>query len=82
MMFPGKFFAALLAIAASGVTGSPVELEKRDLGVIYMCQGKNWGQPCLPIHVPDKGCQKVPDDYDKKINSIGSVETLYCALFA
>lgn len=82
MLSSGQLFMALLAITVVSVTGSPVEFEKRELGVIYMCQGKNWGQPCYPFHLPGGGCQNVPDDYDNKINSIGTADSIVCLTYA
>jgi hypothetical protein len=48
MLFSGKVFAALLAVVAVGVTGSPspVELEKRDGTSVRYCDGDEFSGNC------------------------------------
>jgi hypothetical protein len=47
MIFSGKLFAALITVAAVGVTGSPVELEERGaLPHVYYCDGPHYRDPC------------------------------------
>ena len=54
MLFSKNLFAALLAVAAVRVTGSPVELQKRDsIGSAQWCSGDNcelngWIEPTTP----------------------------------
>jgi hypothetical protein len=44
MVFSGKLIAAFLAVAAVGVTGSPVELVKRDsIGSVAYCRLSDCG---------------------------------------
>jgi hypothetical protein len=51
MLVSRKLFAAFIAAAVAGVTGSPVELEKRDgnyFTVRYCVNAEPGGDPCTP----------------------------------
>jgi len=51
MLFSRNLFAAFVAVAAAGVSGSPVEPEKRTYNTKFkFCEGKEWQGDCT---VPD-----------------------------
>jgi hypothetical protein len=78
-MFPGKFFAALLSVAAVGVTGSPVRLEKRNNGpYVYYCDGANGTKPCTHVQVTLDKCTYIPKE--ENIDSFQPDPDIYCNL--
>ena len=75
MFFSGNFIAALLAIAAVGVSASPVELERRALGNIQYCDA-NGGCATQAINAGD-GCRGFDRTVDHIIIDNGVACTLY-----
>jgi hypothetical protein len=84
MLVSGKLFAVLIAAAITGVTGSPVELEKRQATVdFYYCIETMPGpaQACAQYENVDwDSCISLGGELDKSIISInpyGFICTLY-----
>jgi hypothetical protein len=82
MLFSTNLFAALLAVAAVGVTGSPVEVEKRGLGTVSYCEGEQFAQPCRSQPVDAGQCYNIIDGFKQKVKSIEPLGgTFNCNLF-
>jgi len=82
MLFSRTFFAAFLAVAAVGVSGSPVESEKRDSKFVF-CQGKYWQPPCAyPDSVELEKCHDFITEYNLvNINTFVVPHGLTCGVF-
>ena len=82
MMFSGKLFAAILAVAAVGVTGSAVELEKRDWvpGNVTYCTAPDFTVKCVHI-AADRVCHNLASFIDS-FRTEGSKSDTRCALWS
>ena len=82
-MFSRTFFVALLAVAAAGVTGSPVELEEGDpLGNVFYCDCEGWTGSCATRPVEVDTCKEVHnEEYNIEINAFGPDDGIYCVLY-
>lgn len=90
MLFSGKLFAAFLAVTASRVTGSHVELANRagiTTGNVSFCVGIAGVKPCLShqILVEPLGyqgiCYPFPSPFNKKVGSFTFDNGLTCYLY-
>lgn len=82
MLVTGKLFAALIAAAAAGVLGSPIELEKRENGFVGYCPyAVAGGGTCYRVIWPLGECHSLANDPDD--NSISSFNPygLTCTLW-
>ena len=72
MLVSGKPFAALIAAAIIGVTGSPVELEKRQSLTIDFCVGSTpgHGASCDQFTTPWNKCSPLGGFLDRTMTSI------------
>jgi hypothetical protein len=74
-----KLFAALLAVTATGVTGSPAELEERDSGSApypYVCTDSDLGGVCNFLNV-GSGCFGLDSPLYDSISSINPYGMAY-----
>ena len=75
MLFSGKAFAALRAVAAVGVTGSPspVELEKRDGTNVRYCDGEGLSGNCRSnTNVIADKCYSVNTPNTEPLSQVGT----------
>ena len=81
MFVSGKLFTALLAVAAAGVAGSPVELEKRISTIVSYCVNPHGKLPCNEPHLDLDQCSNCPAGFGGNISmfwpSSGTACTLY-----
>ena len=95
MLFSANLFAALLAVAAVGVTGSPVDVQKDGqntgspvqvqkggLGTVSYCEGEQFATPCQSQPVDAGTCYNIIDGFKQKVKSIKPLEASFnCDLF-
>jgi hypothetical protein len=83
MLVSGKLFVALIAAAAAGVTGSPVELEKRDNDLtVFFCTDVGLGGPsCLQDTWPMGQCRNLEFTTLDKTLSAFDPRGAVCVLF-
>jgi hypothetical protein len=94
MLFSANLFATLLAVAAVGVIGSPVGVQKDGqntgspvvqtggLGTVSYCQGEQFAEPCQSQPVNAGQCYNVLDDFKQKVKSIKPLDASFnCDLF-
>jgi hypothetical protein len=90
MLFSGKLFAAFLAVAATGVTGSHVELANRagiTIGNVRFCVGIAGVEPCLTrqVFVEPLGyagvCYPFPSHFNKNVGTFTFDDNLTCYLY-
>jgi hypothetical protein len=75
MFVSGKLFAALTAAAVIGVTGSPVELEKRDtVFTVTLCiaSPSGTGENCSNWTVNQNDCNPLEGYLDRALTSINT----------
>ena len=84
MLFFKNHFAALLAVAAVGVNGSPVELEKRDFAKVILCPNNSdviiskW---CPSYDLQPGTCIDLAPENDDKISIVMIGAGMSCTFF-
>ena len=87
MLFSGNLFTVLLAIAAVGVIGSPVELGRGapggdlGLGTVFYCDGGGFAEPCHSPIVQDGECMNVTEDLLDKVSAVRPGYGIGCTLY-
>jgi hypothetical protein len=81
ILISGKPFAALLAAVAAGVTGSPVELEKRTSIFPLACINADRVQPCKVLDVIVAKCYGLDPPYYRAVSSFDPLDNNTCTLF-
>jgi hypothetical protein len=78
MFTSGKLFVALIAAAVIGVTGSPVELEKRLTAfnfTLCIASPSGFGEICTNATMDHGGCGLLKDELDKAVIFIDTGDT-------
>jgi len=79
-MFNRNLFAALLAVAAVGVKGSPINFGD-EIGIAKFCVGKYFQEPCVPYSVGFQECSELYNEFNDSIYSFKGDPNLNCNLY-
>ena len=78
MLVSRKFFAALLAAAAAGVTGSPAELKERDTSPYpYVCTDSDFLGNCIFPETIKGECFGLDQPFYHTLSSINPYDKSY-----
>jgi len=79
MLFSRNLFAALLAVAAVSVEGSPIEPRQQFLGVAKFCVGYNLEPPCIAyLFSKDRMCPNLLPGFNDSTHSFESNPDMFC----
>jgi len=80
-MFYRNLFASLLAVAAIGVKGSPIE-PGDNLGTVKFCINTFYQEPCAPYSPGHSDCNDLFGEFNNNIRSfIANGPRVYCVLY-